>query len=243
MELSVIIPAYNERNRLPATLEKIYKHFAKNNYQDFEVLVANDGSSDRTVEIVRELAKQYSSLRLLNYEQNRGRGAVCKDAVQEARGNLILIADADGSTSENSIMPFVQYLREHREVDILIGSRDIKGARIVTPQPPLRVFLNKMFLLMAKILFGWPMHDRVNGFKMMRTPVAFDIYPHQTETSFFAEAELVFIADARGWKVRELPIVWTDDRDSRVKPAKEAWRAFWGMFKIFIRGKKGIYKR
>ena len=87
------------------------------------------------------------------------------------------------------------------------------------------------------------MHDRVNGFKMFRREAALDIYTHQTETSFFAEAELIFIAEARGWSVRELPIEWTDDRDSRVKPIKEAWNSFWGMFKIFIRGLRGTYKK
>ena len=78
---------------------------------------------------------------------------------------------------------------------------------------------------------------------MFRRETALDIYPYQTEKSFFAEAELIFIAEARGWKVKELPIVWTDDRDSRVRPIKEAWRSFWGMFKIFLRGKRGLYTK
>lgn len=244
MELSIIIPAYNEEKRLPRTLEKIFQHLQENFSQGgFEVLVANDGSLDQTAEAMRALTGQYAALRLLDYQSNRGRGAVCQAAVQEARGDFILISDADGSTSEKFIVPFVKYLREHRDIDVLVGSRDIKGATIVIPQPALRVFMNKIFLLMAKLLFGWPMHDRVNGFKMFRRGAALDIYPHQTETSFFAEAELIYIAEARGWRVKELPIIWTDDRDSRVRPLKEAWRSFWGMFKIFIRGLKGAYKK
>lgn len=243
MELSIIIPAYNEEKRLPPTVKKIFQHLNQNNYRDFEVLVASDGSRDNTPGVIRELSNKYPQLKLLDYQPNRGRGAVCKDAVQQAQGNLILITDADGSTSEKFIIPFVEYLHEHQDVDLLVGSRDIKGARILTPQPAFRIFLNKVFLLMAKVLFGWPMHDRVNGFKMFRRKAALDIYPHQTETSFFAEAELIFIAEARGWRVTELPIEWRDDRDSRVRPIGEAWRSFWGMFKIFIRGKKGIYSR
>lgn len=241
MELSIIIPAFNEQNRLPVTLEKIFQNLKAKNYTNFEILVANDGSQDNTAGAVKGLEKKYPQLRLLDYQPNRGRGAVCKDAVFEAKGDLILIDDADGSTSEEGIVPFVEYLRNHQDVDILVGSRDIEGATIVVPQPLLRVFMNKIFLFMAKILFGWPMHDRVNGFKMFRRAAAFDVYPHQTQTTFFAEAELIYIADVRGWKVKELPIVWTDNRDSRVKPLKEAWKSFWGMLKIFIRGKRGIY--
>ena len=243
MELSIIIPAFNEEKRLPPTLNKIFRHLEENHYDDFELIVANDGSQDHTVAAVREFCKKYHEIRILDYKQNRGRGAVCKAAVPETRGDFILITEADGSTNEEAIMPFVRYLKEHSDADILIGSRDVEGARIIFPQPPFRIFLNKVFLLMAKVLFGWPMHDRVNGFKMFRRKAALDIYPHQTETSFFAEAEIVYIADARGWKVRELPIVWADDRDSRVRPMKESLHAFFGMFKIFIRGKTGFYNK
>lgn len=242
MELSVIIPAYNEEKRLPRTLEKVFKHLAESFLADYEVVVANDGSKDHTAQVVRELVSQYPSLKLLDYKINRGRGAVCQAAVHEASGKYLLIIDADGSTDVKDITPFYNYLASHPEVDILTGSRDIAGAKILTPQPVFRIFLNKIFLLMAKVLFGWPMHDRVNGFKMFRREAALDIYPHQTETSFFAEAELIYIADIRGWQVRELPIVWNDDRDSKVKPFKEAWRSFWSMFKIFLRGKRGVYK-
>lgn len=243
MELSIIIPAYNEEKRLPPTLQKIFRHLEEHHYDDFELVVANDGSKDHTADIVREFAKKHPRLRVLDYGENRGRGAVCKAAIPEVGGYFILITEADGSTSEQSILPFARYLKEHADVDILVGSRDIEGARIVFPQPPFRIFLNKVFLLMAGVLFGWPMHDRVNGFKMFRREAALDVYPHQTETSFFAEAEIIYIAEDRGWKVRELPIVWADDRDSRVKPIRESLHAFLGMFKIFIRGKTGFYKK
>ena len=243
MELSVIIPAYNEEKRLPRTLEKVFKHLQENFSGSYEVLVANDGSSDQIADSIEQARENYPGLRLLDYQINRGRGAVCKDAAREALGSFILIIDSDCSTDEKFITPFYNYLVNHSEVDILTGSRDVAGARILTPQPFFRIFLNKVFLLMAKILFGWPMHDRVNGFKMFRREAALDIYPHQTETSFFAEAELIYIAERRGWEVRELPIDWTDDRDSKVRPVREAWRSFWGMFKIFIRGKQGFYNK
>lgn len=241
MKLSIVIPAYNEAGRLPHTLARIYDRM-KNFHEDFEVFVANDGSTDETSVTVKMLAETHSQLRLLDYPVNRGRGEVCKNAVVEAEGDYILITDADGSTDEKFIMPFVEYLDAHSDVDIIVGSRDIEGAIIHTPQPPLRIFLNKVFLLMARVLFGWPMHDRVNGFKMGRRRALLDIYRFQTENSFFAEAELIYIADHRSWRVIELPIEWTDDRDSRVKPFKEAWDAFFGMFKVVLNSKRGLYK-
>lgn len=242
IELSIIIPAYNEANRLPRTLQKTFFHLRENfSSAGFEVLVANDGSKDGTAEEIKKLSSQYPELKLLDYRENRGRGAVCQKAVSQTRGRFVLIMDADGSTDTKFIRHFFDYLQAHPEIHILTGSRDIEGARVLTPQIPLRVFMYYIFLLMAKVLFGWPMHDRINGFKMFRRETALDIYPHQTETSVFAEAELVYIAEIRGWKVRELPIEWRDDRDSRVKPLREAWRSFWGMFKIAIRGKRGFY--
>src|SRR3989344_7829478 len=150
MNLSVIIPAYNEEKRLPLTLSKVFKHLQINfKSDDYEVLVANDGSKDHTGSIVKELCPQYPQLKLLDYGINRGRGAVCQVAVKEAQGEFILIIDSDCSTDEKFITPFFNYLVEHANVDLLVGSRDIMGAKILTPQPILRVFLNKVFLLMA----------------------------------------------------------------------------------------------
>ena len=97
------------------------------------------------------------------------------------------------------------------------------------------------FLFMAHILFGWKLIDRVNGFKMFRRSAALDVFYNQFENSFLAEGEIVFVAEARGWKIHELPIQWTDYRGSRINPLRDSWQSFWGMFKILQRHRKGLY--
>lgn len=242
MELSIIIPAFNEESRLPPTLRQLFDHLYAHYHGDYEVIVADDGSTDRTAAVVRELTNLHPQLKLLAFPQNRGRGAVVRDAVFATRGQFILQMDADGSTEMEMVTEFLKYFARHPEVQVLVGSRTIPGAKIVTPQPLLRIFLGNCFLLAAWLLFRWPWGvDRINGFKMFRRAAAEDIYRHQFEDGFFAEVEVVYVADRRGWQVRELPIRWTDFRGSRIRPFRESVRSLAGMFNILARNRRGLY--
>lgn len=124
---------------------------------------------------------------------------------------------------------------------MLTGSRTVAGARILTPQPLVRVLLGYCFLIMARIFFGWPLFDRINGFKMFRREAAWDIFRRQYDNTFLGEAEIVFIAEKRGWKVKELPILWTDYRGSQVRALRDSGRSFFGIFKILWRQHQGLY--
>lgn len=243
MELSIIIPVYNEEKRLPLTLEKIFEYLNIHYRGVYEVIIADDGSTDCTAKIVQEFQQRNPQLRLLQFPINRGRGAAVRDAVFEARGQFILETDGDGSTNEHAIIHFLDYFAKHPTVDMLIGSRTVEGARILTPQPLLRVMLGNCFLFVAHVLFGWKMIDRVNGFKMFRREVALDIFSNQYENGFLAEGEIVFVAEKRGWEIKELPILWTDYRGSRVNPFRESWRSFVGVFTILFRHQKGLYTK
>lgn len=244
MELSIIIPAFNEEARLPSTLRTLFDHLYAHYHGDYEVIVADDGSTDGTAALVRQSQDTYPQLRLLAFPKNRGRGAAVRDAVFSAQGKFILQMDADGSTEMEAVTEFLKYFARHPEAQVLVGSRTIKGAKIVTPQPWLRVFLGNGFLFAAWLLYRWPWGiDRINGFKMFRRETAEDIYRHQFEDGFLAEVEVVFVADHRGWKVQELPIRWTDYRGSRVNPWRESWRSLTGMVKILARNRKGRYAK
>ncbi len=241
MELSIIIPVYNEEKRLPRTLMQLFEYMKVNYTGVYEVIIVNDGSSDRTADIVKDFQNDHPQLCLLEFPINRGRGAAVRDAIFEAKGEFILETDGDGSTNEHAIGTFLDYFANHPQVDMLIGSRTIEGAQILTPQPLIRVILGYCFLFMAHILFGWQLVDRVNGFKMFRRSAALDVFYNQFENSFLAEGEIVFVAEARGWKIHELPIQWTDYRGSRINPLRDSWRSFWGMFKILQHYRKGLY--
>jgi len=243
MDLSIIIPAYNEEDRLPLTLQRVFEYLSVHYKGTYEVIVADDGSTDRTAEIVKNHSKQYPQISLLQFTKNRGRGAALRDAIFKTNGEFILETDADGSVNEHAVLDFLKYFSKHPEVDMLTGSRTVEGSRILTPQSLLRKVFGYGFFFLAKIMFGWKFMDRINGFKMFRRETALDIFNHQYENSFFGEAEIVYIAETRGWKIRELPILWTDYKGSKVKPLKESWRSLLGMFRVLIRNRKGLYAK
>ncbi len=244
MDLTIIIPAYNEEKRLSPTLERVL-NFVTAHYQGtYEIVVVDDGSKDGTGKSVEIFIAKYPNVRLIRQQQNQGRGVAVRAGVRTAESGLILEMDADGSVHEEAIVRFVEYMNQHADIDMLIGSRNIKGARIVVPQPFIRRLLGYIFFTIAMVLFGWwDFRDRVNGFKMFRKRAADDIFAYQYETGFLAEAEIVCIAEHRGWNYALLPVEWTDSRDSRIHPLRESWRSFWGMFKIVMRKWQGMYGR
>ena len=243
MELSIIVPAYNEEKRLPPTLKRVLEFLTEHYKGTYELLVIDDGSDDGTSKSAEVFIASYPNLRLVRYPQNKGRGAAVRQGVGMANGDIILEMDADGSVDEEAIVRFVEYMHGHPDVQMLIGSRNIQGSRIVRRQSVLRIVLGYTFFALACVLFGWDFRDRVNGFKMFRKAAANDIFALQHGTGFLAEAEVVVIAERRNWKYELLPVSWTDYRDSRIHPFKESWRSFWGMFDIRRRVVSGVYDR
>lgn len=240
-DLSIIIPAYNEEKRLPPTLERMVKNLRTAFPGSFEIIVVDDGSRDNTSSETKRFARSNKEVRLISNANNQGRGVVMKQGVLGATGRYILDTDADGSVDDEAIPRFYAYMESHPEIDMVIGSRTMEGARILIVQPWLRVALGNIFTFLAWIMFGWKMIDRVNGFKFFRKHVAHDIFPHLVENTFFGEAEVTFVTERRGWKVTELPVLWSDHRDSRIRPWKESYRSFFGMFRILYRSWKGQY--
>lgn len=242
MELSIVIPAYNEEKRLPPTLNRVLAHLKENYKKDFEVIVVDDGSRDNTRRVVEEFRARYPEVSLLAMAHNRGYGAAVREGMLVAHGEYILTMDADGSVNEEAIVRFLEYMKSHPNMGFSVGSRTVAGSKIVTAQPAFRVFLGNVFLLIAKILFGWEMQDRINGFKMFRHEAVQDVFSHQYENTFLAAAEVVYVAEKRGWKYVLLPILWTDYRDSKIHPLRDSWRSFWGMFTILKRNRKKMYR-
>lgn len=203
----------------------------------------NDGSGDRTAAVVQALARRRGELRLLSHYPNRGRGFSIREGVFAAGGDYVLETDADGSTGEEAIGRFLAYFTEHPETEVLIGSREQPESKILASQPFLRVFLGKGFIYLAKLLFwSFDIRDFTLGFKMFRSRAARDIFARQYDDRFVAEAEIVFVARARGWKVKELPVSWDDSRESRVQPIRESFRSFWGLLRILGRAAQGRYR-
>lgn len=216
MYLSIVIPAYNEERRLPKTLEEIDKYLRRQNY-DYEIIVVNDGSKDNTAQVVRDWTSVIQNLRLIDNKENNGKGFVARQGLLEAKGEYRLFTDADNSTSINQIEKMWPEFK--KGFDIVIGSRDIKGAVLDPPQPFLRnVILGKGFKLFRKFVIGlWRIQDTQCGFKCFKKEAAERIFPKCKITRFAFDPEILVIAKKRGYKIKEIPVLWKNDPESKVK--------------------------
>lgn len=213
--LSVIIPAYNEEKRLPNTLKEVDKYLSQQSYS-YEILVVNDGSKDKTADVVRNLISQIRNLKLIDNQENHGKGWVVRQGMLEARGEYRLFTDADNSTSINQVEKMLPEFKKGFE--IVIGSRDIKGAVIAVPQPFYRILLGNIFNLIVQVISGlWGIWDTQCGFKGFSEKSAKDIFSKAKIDRWAFDVEILVIAQKLGYKKKEIPVVWINDPESRVK--------------------------
>lgn len=240
--LSIVIPAYNEESRLPPTLERLFAYLPALG-KPYEIIIVDDGSRDKTVEVVRALQAMHGELVLLADGINRGRTKAVKRGMAAARGAYILETDADGSVADEAIGRFLRALESNDTLSAVFGSREMLGARKAVDQPPLRVFLGYGFIYLTRLVFWmWRTTDFALGFKMFRHDAARDLFAHQFEPHVVAEAELVYVAKLRKHTCIELPVTWTDNADSRIRPLREIVRSLVGLMRIRWRGWSGGYR-
>jgi dolichyl-phosphate beta-glucosyltransferase len=216
MRLSVVIPVYNEEKRIPNTLREIDKYLRGQNY-DYEILVVNDGSKDRTVEIVRGLTSDIKNLKVTGYEKNQGKGYAVRFGLKEALGDYRLFTDADNSTSIDQIEKM--WPEFEKGFDVVVGSRDIKGAVLDPPQPWWRqIILGEGFKLYRKLIIGlWGIEDTQCGFKGFEKEAVTKILPKCRINRFAFDPEILVLAKKFGFKIKEIPVYWKNDPESKVK--------------------------
>jgi dolichyl-phosphate beta-glucosyltransferase len=216
MRLSVIIPAYNEARRLPKTMEEVDEYLSRQDYS-YEIIVVSDGSKDTTAMLVRELSSVIRNLRLIDNEENQGKGAVVRQGMLEARGEYRLFTDADNSTSIDQIEKM--WPEFERGFEVVIGSRDVRGAVLDPPQPFLRgVILGEGFKLMRKFIVGlWRIQDTQCGFKCFTRKAAENIFSRCRINRWAFDPEILVIAQKLGYRIKEIPVYWKNDAESKVK--------------------------
>lgn len=210
--ISVVIPAYNEAGAIKATLDRVVNYFSQKGF-DFEVLVVDDGSSDRTKEMVKEKMAEYGMVRLLSNEKNKGKGFSVRRGALEAEKEWILFMDADLSTTPEEFEKFLEAMKSH---DIVIGSRAAPGAEIRIRQPILRELAGRFFNKIIRLYLGLPFYDTQCGFKCFnkKTKILFE---RQKLEGWVFDVELLYLAKKMGFKVAEVPITWVNDPTSTVK--------------------------
>ncbi len=238
MRLSVIIPAYNEEKRIGKTLEEINAYLSRQNF-DYEILVVDNGSKDRTREIVRGLEGRIKGLKLVE-NNGGGKGKAVSVGMMSAQGDFRIFTDADNSTPIDQIEKM--WPEFERGYDVVIGSRDVKGAILNPPQPWIRqVLLGEGFKFYRKVIIGlWGIEDTQCGFKGFTRKAAEEIFPKSKIDHFAFDPEILVLAKKFGYKIKEIPVVWKNDLESKVK-FKSMVKMAQDLIKIRINLLKKIY--
>ena len=235
--LSIIIPAHNEENRLPETLEQVIRFLDKQSFTS-EVVVVENGSSDQTLEVAQKFADQNKHVRVIQSE--RGKGAAVKRGMLEAQGEYRFMCDADLSMPVDEIAKFLP--TEQQDVEIAIASREAKGS-VRYNEPTYRHLGGRgiNFLIQMLILPG--LNDTQCGFKCFRADVVEKIFSLQTLHGWSFDIELLYIARKYGYRIREIPIHWYHDSDTKVRALPDAIRMFQDIFHILANARRGLYKK
>ena len=234
--LSIIIPAHNEEKRLPPTLEQVFAFLDRQDYEA-EVLVVENGSTDRTYEIAQSFANQHKNLRVIR-EEGRGKGLAVQRGMLEARGQYRLMCDADLSMPIVEVTKFLS--RDVIEFDIAIASREAPGAARYN-EPRYRHLGGRLINLIIRLLILPGLQDTQCGFKCFRAEVADDLFKRQTLMGWSFDIELLFIARRHGYRVIEIPINWYYRSESKVNALRDAMRMIQDIFQIHRNARRGIY--
>lgn len=234
--LSIVIPAYNEENRLPHTLEQLFSFLDSQSYS-YEVLVVENGSTDRTFQAAQDYAAVYPFLRLLKNEQ-RGKGLAVQRGILEARGDYRFMCDADFSMPIPEINRFLPPALEG--FDVAIASREAPGA-VRYNEPFYRHFVGRGFNILIRLLALPELHDTQCGFKCFRAQVAETLFRCQTLSGWSFDVEVLFIARLRGYRVVELPIPWYFNPDSKIRVVKDSIQMGLDLLKIRMNALQGAY--
>jgi dolichyl-phosphate beta-glucosyltransferase len=237
---SVIIPAYNEGQRITATLDKVLAHMGQQGW-NAEVIVVDDGSRDNTAEIIRGYAQRHPAVRLLQNPGNRGKGYSVRNGMLNARGDLLLFSDADLSSPIEEASKLFAALAEGAEV--AIGSRWLRRELQTERQPFYRQLFGRVFNLHLRLLLGLKFKDTQCGFKAFTAHAAQTLFPRQKIERWGFDPELLFLARKLGLPVREVAVEWGHDDRSKISYLKDGLRMGWETLRVRWYSLNGEYAR
>ena len=228
ISLSIVIPAYNESQRIAETLKTII-HYLEDKQFDYEIIVVDDGSTDRTLEIARNLS--FQKIKFLENKVNCGKGFSVKRGMLMAEKTWILFADADLSTPIREIEKMLGF----QDVDVNVGSRAMKGSQILIHQPSYREWGGRFINFLVHMLVVPNIMDTQCGFKLFKKEAAKEIFSVQTIMGFGFDIEILYLARQFGYKILETPVVWSHHADSKVAPFRQGFQILWDLCKMRAR--------
>lgn len=228
--MSIVIPAYNEEKRIEGSLSDTCAYM--NDFgMESEIIVVDDGSSDGTGRIVDRIAKDARNVRLVRYEENRGKGHALRTGVLVTKGDFVLVMDADLSTPMEELRKLMPHLSDGG-FDIAIGSRALALSDIIKKQPWWRRGMGKTFNKFVKMLVIGGFSDTQCGFKLFKGEIARSLFGEAKIDRFAYDVEILALAGKKGFGVKEVPIRWINSPESRVDPVKDSLRMLADLVRI-----------
>ncbi len=235
-EVSVVIPTYNEevrKDKMEEHLKSIGEYF-NNIGKSYEIVIALDGPTDKTPELVRNYQSKFENIRILDRKENKGKGYTVREGLQKAKGSIRLFTDMDGATPIKMLNRF--FPEFEKGADIVIGSREMKETNIKKHQPKWKEFLGDFGNILIQAVLGlWGMKDTQCGFKAFTAKAVEDIMPRTTVDRWGIDFEILIIGKKLGYKIVEVPVEWIDSGDSLVgisgyiSTLKDLFRARWNL--------------
>jgi dolichyl-phosphate beta-glucosyltransferase len=230
VELSVVIPAYEEAARLGPTLDRV-RAYLDGRGLTHEILVVDDGSADDTA----ALARRHGAA-VLRHPRNAGKGAALRSGVLASQGRRVLLTDADLSTPIEDLELLEPELAA---APVVLGSRGVAASRVTSRQPLYRELMGKSFNRVIRLLGLTAMRDTQCGFKLLDGEVARELFAALTTSRFAYDVELVWLARRRGYAVREVGVAWANSPDSRVHAVRDSARMLWDVLRLRLRPRGG----
>ncbi len=235
---SVIIPAYDEERRMPASLERVTSFVRKQPYP-IEVIVVDDGSKDATASIVETFVEKDPFVSLIR-NPHGGKGAAIKAGIARGQGQYLVVSDTDLSVPIEELSKFLPPALDG--YDVAIASREVKGAQRIN-EPYYRHLMGRVYNLLVRIIAVPGIQDTQCGFKAFRREVAREIFPFQTIEGWGFDVEILFIAQRFGYGVIEVPVVWYYGAESKVSPFKDTIGMFAELLRVRRNARQGLYDR
>jgi dolichyl-phosphate beta-glucosyltransferase len=234
--LSIVIPAYNEERRLPATLRRLREYLALQRY-GWEVLVIVNGSTDRTIDVARAEAVGDDRIQVIELS-GRGKGLAARYGALTAAGDVVFLCDADLSMPPERLASFLEAVER---ADVVVGSREASGARRFA-EPWHRHVMGRVFNYLVRALAVRGISDTQCGFKALRRDAAQDLFGQVTLLGWGFDVELLFLARRYGYLLEELGIDWYFDSDTRVRPGIDTLHMLWELLTIRWNAARGVYR-
>jgi len=238
--ISIVIPAYNEQARLPETLRRVERYLQESGWDFHEILVVDDGSTDLTADAAMSFASSNPNVRVLRNSENRGKGFSVRHGMLEARGEWRLFSDADLSTPIEELEKLWRAVAEGKN-EIAIGSRALDRSLIGVHQPGYRESMGRVFNAVMRAATGLPISDTQCGFKIFRGDVAQEVFSRQILERFSFDAEVLYIASRRHYRIAEVPVRWNHVEGSKVGMLT-GLHAFGELAEIRLNNLRGKYR-